>query len=187
MQIALIRHGKPNFDDSPITAQGLDGWTRAYNRAGIDPAVPPPSGVVELADNAAYSLSSDLPRAVESLRTLVPEQTAPAERLYREAGAPKLPPTLIKLDPQVWAALAQTAWFLGWSYSTESAFRARRCARKASERLSTLAADHGSVLLLGHGVFNTLIAWELRAAGWSGPMWPTGTYWSSAVYRKRSG
>jgi broad specificity phosphatase PhoE len=185
MQIALVRHGRPSVEFSPIETRHLGSWFEAYDRAGIDPALPPPPRLRELAASAEYVLSSDLPRAVESLRALDPERGGPAERIFREAGLPRLPASSIRLDPQLWAILGRIGWFLGWSDDNESAARARRRARAASRELSALAASHGSVLLVGHGIFNTLIAWELLTHGWRGPMWPTGSYWSAAVYRKR--
>lgn len=165
-------------------AHDLHGWVEAYDRAGIDPALPPPLRVRRLAASAEYLVSSDLPRAVESLHALAPERAGPAERLFREAGLPSLPASVVRLDPRLWALFARVGWLFGWSRETESAARARRRARVASRRLSALAAAHGSVLLVGHGLFNALIAWELRADGWRGPLWPTGSYWSAAVYRK---
>lgn len=184
MQIALVRHGKPRIETSSIPAQHLDRWADAYNRAGIDPGWPPPARARRLAVAAAYTLSSDLPRAVESLRALDPERSAPAERVFREAALPGMPDTGVRLDPQVWAAVARVGWFLGWSGDSESAARARKRARAAGDRLSDLAASHGSVLLMGHGIFNALIAWELLRTGWRGPIWPNGSYWSSAVYER---
>jgi len=184
MRIALVRHGKPRIESAQISARHLGGWIEAYDRAGIDPALPPPPTLRDLAATSACTLSSDLPRAVESLRALVPERTSPAERIFREAGLPSLPSSYVRLDPQLWAFLARVSWFLGWSRATESADRARRRARSACQHLAELAADHGSVLLVGHGIFNALIAWELRATGWRGPIWPTRRYWSTAVYRK---
>lgn len=184
-RIALVRHGRPVVASSRLGSHQLDRWMDAYNRAGIDPALPPPVRVRKLAVTSGTTISSDLPRAVESLRTLDPEREAPAERIFREAGLPRLPPSLVRLDPQLWAAVARVGWFLGWAGDTESMSRARRRARAAGEKLEALAETHGSVLLLGHGIFNALIAWELRTAGWEGPWWPSGDYWSSAVYRKR--
>jgi len=184
MQIVLVRHGKPRIDSSRISAENLGSWAAAYKRASIDPALPPPSKARELAEAAAYTLSSDLPRAVESLRALAPARSAPAERIYREAGLPRLPASRFALDPQLWALVSRVGWFLGFSGSTESAARARVRARSACQELTALAAAHGSVLLVGHGIFNGLIAWELLSTGWRGPLWPSGSYWSAAVYRK---
>jgi len=183
MQIALVRHGRPNVDFTLGSARHLD-WVEAYDLAGLDPGLPPPARVRELAAESAYALSSDLPRAIESLGALAREDPAPAESLFRELGLRGLPASPFRLDPQLRAALARFGWSFGWSHPTESALGLHRRANAASKRLSTLAATHGSVLLLGHGYFNVLIAWRLLAAGWRGPVWPTGRYWSVAVYRK---
>ena len=184
MQIALVRHGRPEVDSPRVPADGLPAWVRAYDRAGIDPSHPPPSALGALASAAEHLVSSDLPRAIESLRTLAPDHRAPGERIFREAGFPGLPAIPIHLDPQFWATAARVAWFLGWSRSTEGLAPARSRAGSAARQLAALAEAHGSVLLVGHGIFNALIAWELRAASWQGPFWPTGAYWSTAVYRK---
>jgi hypothetical protein len=38
-------------------------------------------------------------------------------------------------------------------------------------------------MLIGHGVFNGLIAVELWRRGWRGPLWnPTAAHWGSASY-----
>lgn len=187
MQITLVRHGKPSIETSRISARDLAQWAEAYNRAGIDPGLPPPASARALSAAAAYALSSDLPRAVESLRMLDPGRSAPAERVFREADLPRMPATLLRLDPQIWAALGHVGWLLGWPGTRENVWGARRRARVARRRLSALATEHGSVLLVGHGIFNTLIAWELLATGWRGPVLPSGSYWSAAVYRKGPG
>ena len=184
LRIALVRHGRPMVEFSPGPSQHLGRWIEAYDRAGIDPALPPPARVRRIADAAAYTLSSDLPRAVESLRALAPEAPGPAERVFREASLPSLPSAPIQLDPMLWAGVARMGWFLGWSPGTESVRGARRRARIARHKLSALATAHGSVMLVGHGLMNALIAWELRLAGWRGPLWASGSYWSAAVYRK---
>lgn len=185
MQIALIRHGRPKVDFSLGTARHLD-WVEAYDLAGLDPDLPPPARVRELGATSDYALSSNLPRAIESLRALGREEPAPADSLFREVGLRGLPVSPIRLDPRVRASLAHFGWSFGWSHPTESALGLHRRASAASRKLSELAAAHRSVLLLGHGYFNIFIAWRLLAAGWRGPVWPTGTYWSAAVYRKSS-
>jgi len=183
MQIALVRHGRPDVDFSRGSDRHLD-WVESYDLAGIDPALPPPARVRELAAASAYVLSSDLLRAVDSLAVLGREDPASAESLFREVGLRGLPASPFPLHPRLRAPLARMGWRFGWSLPTEGALGLHRRARAASRRLSTLAATHGSVMLLGHGYFNTLIAWRLLATGWRGPVWPTGSYWSVAVYRK---
>jgi broad specificity phosphatase PhoE len=183
MQIALVRHGRPDVDFRLGSARHLD-WVEAYDLAGIDPDLPPPARAVELAAASAYALSSELPRAIESLEALGHSDPGPSESVFGELGLRGLPVSPVRLDPQHRAILARFGWRFGWSYPTESALALHRRAKAAAKRLSSLAATHGSVLLVGHGYFNFLIAWRLIAAGWRGPVWPTGSYWSVAVYRK---
>ena len=159
------------------------GSTRTIVPASILSCALPP-GVRRLAATAAYSLSSDLPRAVESLRALAPGRTAPAEVIFCEAGLPRLPAIPVRLDSQFLAILARVGWFLVWSRATKSALGVRRHARAACQQLLALSAAHGSVLLVGHAIFIAFIAWEPRSSGWRGPLWPTGRYWPAAVYRK---
>ncbi len=183
VQISLVRHGRPAVDFSRGSADRVD-WVESYDLAGIDPDLPPPDHVRELHDASAFALSSDLPRAIESLGALGRKDPPRPERLFREVALRGLPIVPFRLDPEWRAGLARFGWRFGWSFPTESAFAMQRRARAASERLAALASTHGSVLLLGHGYFNTLLAWRLLAAGWRGPLWPTGSYWSAAVYRK---
>ena len=185
MQIALVRHGKPNVDPDDRILPNPVAFVEEYNRAGIDPMLPPPERVRELAAGSTYVLSSNLPRAIESLRILAPGREGPAERIYREAGFPPLPDIIVALNPPLWVTLKilkRLGWLSDDSRIAESLAKARGRARAASRRLVGLAETHGSVLLVGHGMFNTLIASELNAAGWVGPRWPTRGYWSAATY-----
>ncbi len=53
MKIALVRHGRPDVDFSNGSAHHLD-WVEAYDLAGIDPELPPPARVREIAAASAY-------------------------------------------------------------------------------------------------------------------------------------
>ncbi|WP_231886464.1 hypothetical protein [Methylomonas methanica] len=44
----------------------------------------------------------------------------------------------------------------------------------------------GSVLLVGHGLMNYLIAQQLRANGWHGPAKPGKRFWEYGVYECRA-
>lgn len=185
MQIALVRHGKPKVQENRRIVPDLVAFAEEYERAGLDPELPPPEHVRELAAGSAHVLSSNLPRAMESLRELAPEREAPAERIYREAGFPTLPSFVLALNPPLWLtlrALKAVGRLPEAAGVTEPIGKARGRAREATRRLVGLAEAHGSVLLVGHGMFNTLIATELDASGWQGPRWPSGSYWSTAVY-----
>jgi broad specificity phosphatase PhoE len=75
------------------------------------------------------------------------------------------------------------AWHIGWSQGAESVREARRRAQRAAERLVELAREHGSVMLIGHGQINRLIARALRRMGWHGSR-PGRAYWSVGELRR---
>lgn len=48
-----------------------------------------------------------------------------------------------------------------------------------------LAKEYESVLFVGHGIFNRLLAKELKSLGWCGPSNPGSKYWSFGVYENQ--
>ena len=65
----------------------------------------------------------------------------------------------------------------------ESLAEAKQRARNASERLPVkYAEEHGSVVLVGHGFFNRLIAIELKKMGWKGKRKATAKHWHCTSY-----
>ena len=45
-----------------------------------------------------------------------------------------------------------------------------------------MAREHERVLFVGHGVYNRILANELRKSGWLGPKNPGSKHWSFGVY-----
>ena len=54
--------------------------------------------------------------------------------------------------------------------------------KKASEVLVKYAEEHESVVLVGHGFFNRLIAVELKKMGWEGKRKATAKHWHCTSY-----
>jgi broad specificity phosphatase PhoE len=92
-----------------------------------------------------------------------------SDGLFREAGLPYEPVALMRMPPYAWAALFRVLWVFGFQANGESIQAFRERARSAANRLISLAHEHGSVLLAGHGMMNRYIARELLSAGWNGP------------------
>jgi len=185
MEITIVRHGPSAYQESQRIAGTQFGvWILTYNEAGISSAVPPPRALVAKARTVGLIVSSDLKRAFDSATCLDSSRVPWASPLLREANLPALFPTTLRLPPTVWAILARTAWVLGWSPQTESLWEARQRARRAAETLCALAAQHTSLLVVGHGIFNHLMVGELRRGRWCGPWRAGGRPWASAVYRK---
>ena len=71
---------------------------------------------------------------------------------------------------------------LGYSRNSESFKEAKTRASEAVRRLTEVAHEHERVLFVGHGVYNRMLANELRRSGWSGPKNPGSRHWSFGVY-----
>jgi broad specificity phosphatase PhoE len=128
-------------------------------------------------------VTSTMRRAVESAAVLAPGRAPLVNPLFDEAETPTAIRTRLALTPGHWDAIARGAWFLGWSPGVESLNHARRRAARAAAHLAGLATDHGSALLVGHGMLNTLIADALRQEGWIGMGRPR-AYWGAVALRK---
>jgi len=184
-RIVIVRHGRPTVDlPARIRPAEMPELVRRYDAAGIDRSFVPPLAVQRLARAAGRIVASDLPRAVESARMLAPRRRVETQRMFREAGLPTPWFGPARVDPAVWGTVLRIAWFMGWAPNGESVLRARARATAAARTLTDLSERAGSVLLVGHGVFNGLIAWELCKAGWAGPRVLRGSYWSFGVYER---
>jgi len=186
--IILVRHGRSSLRaPKRLTSDGLRSTAVRYNEAGIR-ATPRPSALLRRRARAAgVIVCSDVRRAVESARVLDGTRRVLIDPLFREAGLPVRSRLPLRLSFDSWVWIAVIAWFSGWARGTESLTAARRRARTAARRLIGLSTQHRSVMLVGHGVFNALVAAELQGRGWQGPRWKlTAAHWEFAAYTKPS-
>ncbi len=185
MRLILLRHGKP-ASPSPrkINSAEFLGWIEDYDNSGLCPSSPPPARVVARAKACKTIVCSALPRSVESAKALGVGNNYLADPLFNEAGMPASNGRLVTLSPQAWAVIYRALWLLGYSANAESFKAAKSRAVLAVEKLTQIACAHGDVLLVGHGVYNRILANELRRQGWSGPKNPGSGYWSMTVYRR---
>jgi broad specificity phosphatase PhoE len=87
-------------------------------------------------------------------------------------------------SPSAWVALARIAWWLNWGEAEETIVMTRERAGRVADRLASLAFEHRSVMAIGHGMFNQLLAGELRLRGWRGPRFPPRGYWAVAQFEQ---
>ncbi len=181
MQITLLRHGKPAVELSG-TARGKDlaAIAKAYDASGIVDR-PSPETLAELR-HANYVACSDLPRSVESAHVLGFGHSYVADELFRESALPHFDSGSIALPITAWVTVCRLLWLAGFSQNGENYTAAKARARQAANQLIGLAETHGSVLLVGHGLMNYLIAQQLRANGWRGPVKPGKRFWEYGVY-----
>jgi broad specificity phosphatase PhoE len=124
-------------------------------------------------------VTSTMRRAIESAELVAPGRPPLTNALFDEAGLPTAIGLGLALPPEHWGAIARVAWMLGWSpwwpevdraaraRGAESAREANARAARAATHLANLASTHGSVVLFGHAMLNTLIARALRRDGWT--------------------
>jgi broad specificity phosphatase PhoE len=185
LQIFLVRHGRPSCDErSRIRGRDYPTWVRNYSAAPLDLAVMPPGELVSYAANAGCVITSSISRARASAALLAPDRPILAEPLFDEAAMPHDIGLDVALSPGVWDFWARVAWFFGRSRGGESLGQALTRARAATQRLAELAHEHGSVMLVGHGMMNALIRHQLRRTGWSTSALRS-AYWSLMVATSR--
>ena len=183
MKIILLRHGKPVAPIlEKISATAFRQWVVEYNAAGLSPSSIPASNVLNHAQACNVIVCSNLPRSIESAKALNTGNVVFSSSIFNEAGLPTTDGYKLKLSPKVWAVMLRVAWFFGYSKNSESFAEAKKRAVEAVQKLTEIAREHDSVLFVGHGVFNRILANELRRSGWSGPNNPGSKHWSMAVY-----
>jgi broad specificity phosphatase PhoE len=193
LKIILVRHGRPVFDHRGwIAPQDMAARIAAYKEAGIQISAGADAKVDGegraygaagvTARDAGCIVASDLPRSVQSARALANGREVLCESLFREADMPHGMWGWPLLPYRLWCAVFRVAWLCGFSGQAESRADAEARARDGSQRLMELARERGSVLLVGHGVINRLIARALLARGAMGPRRLANGYWSMDVY-----
>ncbi len=184
LQILLVRHGKPVFDDwTPVAGLAFATWVHGYDETPIDVTIPPPANLRAQASAIGCIATSSLRRARESAALLAAGRTFVCEPLFAEAGISSSIHLAFVLAPRLWTFLSRVAWCCGWSHGVESLREARRRAHRAAERPVEFASEHGSVMLVGHGVMNTLISRALRRSGWRGSA-SGSAFWSVGAFQR---
>ncbi|GLB59568.1 histidine phosphatase family protein [Cytobacillus sp. NCCP-133] len=186
MEITLIRHGRSShINDSPMTFPDFNEWVKKYDSYGILENETFPSGSAEIVRSASMLITSDLQRSIESARLLNPAAKIKAELLFREAELPStgIGPKSLKLKPKYWAVLLRVLWFLGYGKGCESYPEANARAKEAALKLISYAKEHQSAILVGHGIFNQMIAKELQKMGWKGQHRTNSKHWHETTYK----
>jgi len=185
MKIILLRHGKPKTP--PIfnmTALEFSKWVEQYDLSGLCPSSQPETNTVFVANSCNAVVCSELPRSIESSSVLGIKTITLTSRKFNEAGLPITEYGHLKLSPRIWVIILRVLWLLGYTKKSESYKDAKIRATESVKTLTALAKTHSSVLFVGHGVYNRLLAKELISLGWVGPKSPGSKHWSFGVYKK---
>ncbi|MEK5215856.1 histidine phosphatase family protein [Psychrobacillus sp. FSL H8-0487] len=185
MEISLIRHGKSQWTENDrITFAEFKNWVEKYDFNGVIEESTFPQITIEKVAVAKVVVTSDLKRSIDSACLLNPASKTISDPLFRETELPAHPTILfnLKLKPNNWAVILRILWFCGYSKECESYSKAKLRATMASQQLINYANEHESIVLVGHGFFNILIAKELRKMGWKGTRTTGVKNWNCTTY-----
>jgi broad specificity phosphatase PhoE len=182
MRITLIRHGRPKFQlKGCLKAENLASIARRYDSSGIVDT--PPSATIEAISGHDIAVCSHLTRSQESANALGIRDIELCDPLFAETLIPHFDRGSIAMPIGFWIVLLRLFWLLGYSKNGESVFNARSRAQRAADKLINLADGGKHVVLIGHGLFNYMIANALLKNGWTGPSRPGSDYWGFGVYK----
>ena len=181
-EIILVRHGQPQTSALPLTGFEIGNWGREYDKCEIDGQLPPPKGLRELTQSVACVLASDRLRSQVSASWLRPQGDIQIDSELREAPLPESIDVSIRLSPGAWVVIARLVWWFNLRRSEESIQEVRLRAARVADRLTRRAEECGSLMVVGHGMFNRFVASQLRRRGWVGPRLLPRGYWASARF-----
>lgn len=170
MKISFIRHGRLDCTIEPMTVTSFHEWIKGYDLHTITEKQPIPLETREAIEVAKLIVTSDQKCAVQSAAELMDSLCFIQNSLFREAAVPAsfYAPKWLKCKLNVWMCIGRALWILGYHKNVESYKEVRERARQAAYVLHRYALVHGSIALVGHNYFNSMIGTELRAIGWSG-------------------
>jgi broad specificity phosphatase PhoE len=182
-----MRHGQPKIDlDAMMTKRfspkGVGKIVSDYEGVGINFSKTMPENSQKIIKSCKVVLSSDLPRALDSMKMLGLEKKGLTDKCFRESNLPYLNWNKPIFSFFTWAMIFRLAWLFGFSRNGESLKSAKNRAKIGAAKLHDLAHINGSVLLLGHGIMNRLVAKELKNKGWMKMENIGEKYWSYSVY-----
>jgi hypothetical protein len=142
----------------------------------------PPDELLRLAGDADCLISSNLPRARETLAKLSGGREVAADHVFCEAPLPAPPVPRLQFSPRTWGVLSRVVWMAGYRGAGEGRLEAEARAEMAADKLIEYAATRGNVLLAAHGWFNRMVCRVLRKRGWRRSYNGGDDYWSWRRY-----
>lgn len=184
MEIVLLRHGKPKVEFSGyLSAKELKDLVFAYKYSNIKDQ--PPEKLKECFKDH-YVVCSDLPRSIESAKKLNFKSIHVSDELYRETDIPHFDNSFLELPIMVWLILLRVLWLFGFSKNGESFAQAKIRSKQAANKLVGLAESNEKIIIVGHGLMNRLIGYQLEKKGWQPSKRERKRYWEYKKYIFRS-
>lgn len=180
MEIALLRHGKPNVElNGYLSTKDLKKLINAYAKSSIQDV---PTEKLKTSFNEHYVVCSDLSRSVDSAKKLNLKNFHVSNSLYRETALPHFDNLYLKLPVTLWLVFLRIIWIFGFSKNGESYKQAKKRSKLAADELIKLARKNKKVIVVGHGLINHLIGKELQKRKWQVVERVGKRYWAFSSY-----
>ncbi len=166
-KIILLRHGEVNIKEyKNIWANEFEKWTIEYNNSDIKSNFSSKDEIKNIINQTNVLVCSKLKRSIQSVE-IFDKTPFEINELFNEAEIPFSNWNLLKLQPKIWLVFFRVLWFFGYSQNCESFKDTKQRVKKATKRLIDLSKQNKSVILIGHGILNKLIAKELISQRWN--------------------
>jgi len=184
VKIVLMRHGPSEYClQQKQSAAQLSEAVRAYRDGGLHPMAEVPAASLQESKQCRFVVCSGLPRAQQSLN-LMDISADVADDLFNESDLPYFYLPFLVMPLMWWAILFRALSTLGLTRNGESLSCLKQRALQAATQLECNAAEHESVLLMGHGLMNHFIGKSLQAHGWQRSFRGGSDHWGYSVYEK---
>jgi broad specificity phosphatase PhoE len=167
IQIMLIRHGIPIIDRANwITFYEASNFVTAYDTVEVHEILEVPVDIKPGEIDNIYS--SPLMRARSTAEQMFGKEfNIVYDSIFREFKNEIVPIPWIRLPLSVWRVSSRIFWMIGLhSENVPSLKSERKRARKAAEKLASLAREEQKVVLVAHGFINRFIIQHLKKQGW---------------------
>lgn len=188
MKIILMRHGQPEIDlyslkKVKLSPYGLGGIITEYEHTDLDFSLKPTELALKIAEKSKIIFSSQMPRAISSIKMLGVEDKTIFDEELKESALPFLNWKSPRLSFFTWCIIFRIAWMMGFSKNGESLKLAQIRAEKITIKLLDHAMKDETILLLGHGIMNRLITKILKKRGWKQSETTGDHYWSYSTFK----
>lgn len=185
MEISFIRHGKSkHVDNKRITCKEFKWWVEKYDYSSVFEQKTYPLETIKKIASAQVVVTSNLKRSIESAKLLDSNMELISKPAFDEIKLPQpaINIQILRLKPNTWAVILRSLWFMGYSHGCESLSKEKSRAKIAADILIKYAQEHTSVVLVGHGFFNRLIAKELKRRNWKSDKKINSEHWNCTTY-----
>lgn len=183
MKIILIRHGKPDVDITrKLSSNEMALWIEDYDKSKVSEN-PPPYLFTNNPISKSFVIVSPLPRTLTSLEMMGINSDI-IDPIFREAQLPSFNRSFFRLSPMTYVFIFRMLWLIGFSKNVESYYSAKFRSKLAAKKLINFAQTESSVSLMGHGIMNRMIGYQLEREGFKKIQILGKSYWKLTVYEK---